>query len=140
MTYYVYGTFIERGRYKFKTKEDALKFEKFARKNMKTSFDWVFYDKDESMKSIDTADGLSIGQYDDFAERHRVAKETCFISKPIKSTSIWNRLQHYFFIIFKRNNIKEWNNRNKDFIDKKLNKDIWSDYIPYRPDYSYEVD
>ena len=49
MTYYVYGTFIERGRYKFKTKEDALKFEKFARKNMKTSFDWVFYDKDESI-------------------------------------------------------------------------------------------
>ena len=140
MTYYVYGTFIERGRYKFKTKEDALKFEKFARKNMKTSFDWVFYDKDESMKSIDTADGLSIGQYDDFAERHRVAKETCFISKPIKSTNIWNRLQHYFFIIFKRNNIEEWQNPNKRYLDKNLNKDIWSDYIPYRPDYSYEVD
>ena len=140
MTYYVYGTFIERGRYKFKTKEDALKFEKFARKNMKTSFDWVFYDKDESMESIDTADGLSIGQYDDFAERQRVAKETCFISKPIKSTSIWNRLQHYFFIIFKRNNIEEWQNPNKRYLDKNLNKDIWSDYIPYRPDYSYEVD
>jgi len=140
MTYYVYGTFIERNRYKFESKEDALKFEKFARKNMKTSFDWVFYDKDESMESIDTADGLCIGQYDDFAEHHRVAKETCFISKPIKSTSIWNRLQHYFFIIFKRNNIKEWQNPNKRYLDKNLNKDIWSDYIPYRPDYSYEVE
>ena len=38
----------------------------------------------KSLESIDTADGLSIGQYDDFAERHRVAKETCFISKPIR--------------------------------------------------------
>ena len=129
MSYYVYGTFIERNRYKFETKEDALKFEKFARKNMKTSFDWVFYDKDESMKSIDTADGLSIGQYDDFAERHQVAKETCFISKPIKSTNIWNRLQHYFFIIFKRNNIRGWENPNTNYIDKNLNKDICSDYI-----------
>ena len=138
MTYYVYGTFIERGRYKFKTKEDALKFEKFARENMKTSFDWVFYDKDENLESIETGDGLTMGLWDDFQERHRVAKETCFISKPIKSTSIWNRLQHYFFIVFKKNNIKEWINPNAKSLDKKSNKYIWSDYVPYRHDYSYE--
>ena len=140
MTYYVYGTFIERNRYKFETKEDALKFEKFARKNMKTSFDWVFYDKDENLENIETTDGLSMGLWDNYQEHRRVAKETCFISKPIKSTSIWNRLQHYFFIIFKRNNIKGWENPNTNYIDKNLNMNIWSDYIPYRPDYSYEVD
>ena len=107
---------------------------------MKTSFDWVFYDKDESLKSIECTDGLSMGLWDNYQEHRRVAKETCFISKPIKSTSIWNRLQHYFFIIFKRNNIEEWQNPNKRYLDKNLNKDIWSDYIPYRPDYLYEVD
>ena len=52
MTYYVYGTFIERNRYKFETKEDALKFEKFARKNMKTSFDWVFMIKMKILKVL----------------------------------------------------------------------------------------
>ena len=35
---------------------------------------------------------------------------------------------------------KEWRNPNKRYLDKNLNKDIWSDYVPYRHDYSYEVD
>ena len=67
---------------------------------MKTSFDWDHYDKNESMECIDTADGVSINQYDDFAERHRVAYETCCISGSIKSTSIWNRLQRFWCLYY----------------------------------------
>ena len=71
MTYYVYGTFIERGRYKFKTKEDALKFEKFARKNMKTSFSTP----QETIVSIpNTGENKeaseSIGKVEQFTNKH----------------------------------------------------------------------
>ena len=40
-TYYVYGTYIERLRHKFKSKEDAEKFIKYANKECKTSSDYI---------------------------------------------------------------------------------------------------
>ena len=47
MVYYVYGTYIEKVRYKFRTKKEAELFEKHARKKCPTSFDWYFYDDDD---------------------------------------------------------------------------------------------
>ena len=47
-TYYVYGTFIERNRYKFKNKKDAEKFIKYANKECKSSIEWIFFE--ESIK------------------------------------------------------------------------------------------
>ena len=123
-SYYVYGTFIEKVRYKFKSKEDAIKFEKYARKECRTSFNWLFYDNDSLREEIETDKDECLGLYDHYNQCQNVAKESFHISKPIKSTSLWNRLQHYIFFFIRLNKIDNWHNYAK--------KKIWSDYIPFK--------
>ena len=122
-SYYVYGTFIEKVRYKFKSKVDAIKFEKYARKECTTSFNWLFYDNDSLREEIETDKDECLGLYDHYNQRQNVAKESFHISKPIKSTSLWNRLQHYCFFFFKINNISKWCNYSNKY---------WSDYITFK--------
>ena len=128
MTYYVYGTYIEKVRYKFKTKKEAQIFEKHARKKCPTSFDWVFLGNEDLKNKIESDDGQNIGLYDFYNQCSNVAKENFHISKPIKNTSLWNRLQHYIFFFIGINKISRWQNKSK--------KKIWSDSIPFRKDYN----
>ena len=92
-SYYVYGTFIEKVRYKFKSKEDAIKFEKYARKECRTSFNWLFYDNDSLREEIETDKDECLGLYDHYNQCQNVAKESFHISKPIKSNSTFSLVQ-----------------------------------------------
>ena len=127
MTYYVYGTYIEKVRYKFKTKKEAELFEKHAKTKCPTSFDWFFNDDDDLKDNIETNDDQSLGLFDFYNTSRNVAKENFHISKPIKSTSLWNRLQHYLFFFIGLNKIDHWHNYGK--------KKIWSDSVPFRKNY-----
>ena len=64
-TYYVYGTYIERNRYKFKNKKDAEKFIKYANKECKSSIDWIFFE--ESIKEeFETDKNAILGLSDNY--------------------------------------------------------------------------
>ena len=54
MTYYVYGTFISRDRFKFKTKKEANAFRKWANEKGgigRGPIDWVFPPYEETQKA-----------------------------------------------------------------------------------------
>ena len=121
-TYYVYGTYIERNRYKFKNKEDAEKFIKYANKECKSSIEWIFFEE-SIRKEIKTDKNTLLGISDNYNNLQNIAKESYHISKPIKATSLWNRLQHYCFFFFKINKISKWCNYSNKY---------WSDYIPFK--------
>ena len=99
MSYYVYGTFVDRERFSFKTKEEALAFSKWADKNINTPCDWLFLSNSDK---CDEEQGFW-----ECATRSR-ASEWKFISKPIKSYSFWNRLKNQFWFILHINRISEW--------------------------------
>ena len=124
-TYYVYGTYIERLRHKFKSKEDAEKFIKYANKECKTSIEWYFLNDDSIRNQIETDKDECLGLRDNYNQLQNIAKENFHISRPIKATSLWNRLQHYCFFFFKINNISKWCNYSNKY---------WSDYIPFKGD------
>ena len=127
MTYYIYGTYIEKVRYKFKTKKEAELFEKHAKTKCPTSFDWTFYDDNNLREEVGTDENECLGLFDHYNQSQNVAKENFHISKPIKSTSLWNRLQHYLFFFIGLNKIDHWHNYGK--------KKIWSDSVPFRKNY-----
>ena len=122
-TYYVYGTYVERLRHKFKNKEDAEKFIKYAHKKCQTSIEWYFLDDDSIREEIETNENETLGLSDSYNQCRNIAKESYHISKPIKATSLWNRLQHYCFFFFKVNKISKWCNYSNKY---------WSDYIPFK--------
>ena len=109
MSYYVYGTFIERERIKFETKEEALAFSKWANKEINTSCEWLFkrplpYEAREA-----GFDPLKFEENQGFwgCPRNR-ASQWKSISKPIKSYSFWNRLKNHFWFILDINKISKW--------------------------------
>jgi len=110
MSYYVYGTFVERERISFETKEEALSFSKWADKNIHNSCDWVF---ERPLPYAAREAGFDPNKFDEdqgfwyCATRSR-ASEWKFISKPIKSHSFWNRLKNQFWFILDINNISKW--------------------------------
>ena len=110
MSYYVYGTFVERERIKFETKEEALAFSKWANKEINTSFDWIFKHADphEAQRcGFDPHPDEASQGFWGVATLAR-ASQWKSISKPIKSHSFWNRLKNQFWFILGINKISSW--------------------------------
>ena len=110
MSYYVYGTFVERERRKFETKEEALAFSKWADKEINTSFDWIFKNADpyEAQRcGFDPHPEEASQGFWEVATLSR-ASQWKSISKPIKSHSFWNRLKNQFWFILGINKISSW--------------------------------
>ena len=106
MSYYVYATFTERERLKFKTKEEALAFSQWANKEIHTSFDWTFkkpspYEAREYGVDLD-----KLGEKQGFWEHvnHNYRASQCkFISKPIKSEPLHTLILVNFLFILSLN-------------------------------------
>ena len=111
MSYYVYGTFVERERFKFETKEEALAFRKWANEKVDTSFDWVIHNPDPHEAQEYGFDQSRLyknqGYWQCINHEYR-ASFTKSISKPIKSHSFWNRLKNQFWFIVGINKIDHW--------------------------------
>ena len=110
MSYYVYGTFVERERIKFETKEEALAFSKWANKEINTSFDWIF-NRPDPYKAREA--GFDPNKFEEnqgfwYACTRSRASQWKSISKPIKSYSFWNRLKNQFWFILDINKIDHW--------------------------------
>ena len=111
MSYYVYATFTERERLKFKTKEEALAFSKWANKEIHTSFDWTFKKPSPYEATEYGFDHNKLGEKQGFWEHvnHDYRASQCkFISKPIKSNSLLNRLKNQFWFVLGINKIDHW--------------------------------
>ena len=107
MSYYVYGTFVERERLKFKTKEEALAFSKWANKNIDTSFEWSFQTPKDGHGFDPKQQFKDQGHWQCINHQYR-ASFIKSISKPIKSHSFWNRLKNQFWFIVGINKIDHW--------------------------------
>ncbi len=111
MSYYVYATFTERERLKFKTKEEALAFSKWANKEIHTSFDWTFKKPDPYEAREYGIDHNNLGEkqgYWQCVNPDYRASQCKFISKPIKSNSLLNRLKNQFWCVLGINKIDHW--------------------------------
>ena len=113
MSYYVYATFTERERLKFKTKEEALAFSKWANKKINTSFEWTFANPDQYEAREYGFDHNKLrekqGRWEHVHHEYK-ASHCRSISKPIKSNSLLNRLKNQFWFVLGINKIDYWTN------------------------------
>ena len=111
MSYYVYATFTERERLKFKTKEEALAFSKWANKKINTSFEWTFANPDPYEAREYGFDHNKLrekqGRWEHVHHGYK-ASHCRSISKPIKSNSLLNRLKNQFWFVLGINKIDYW--------------------------------
>tara|TARA_B100001996_G_scaffold242140_1_gene187342 strand:+ start:358 stop:750 length:393 start_codon:yes stop_codon:yes gene_type:complete len=114
MTYYVYGTFISRNRFKFKTKEEANAFRQWADEKKgigKSEIGWVFPPSTQTQQNngFEIIEPLmSDNDNWDCINGGWRATEARKISRPVKARSLWNRLINYFWFYIDLNKVQEW--------------------------------